>query len=125
MRPDIPNGFNRWCLEVFLQSAPVSWVDIVHGGSSFDAQGLSLSNDLRQIAPKPYYEYWVSLLPQTSLNVRVHNLFGDKKVTDLSAPKVTKTYPRQQQSYETKDPVDLSSFGETVRAPLGYIVMVR
>lgn len=88
-------------------------------------KGLSLSNDLRQIAPKPYYEYWVSLLPQTSLNVRVHNLFGEKKVTDLSAPTVTKTYPRQQQSYETKDPVDLSSFGETVRAPLGYIVMVR
>ena len=37
VRPDVPNGFNRWCLEVFLQSAP----------------GLSLSNDLRQIAPKP------------------------------------------------------------------------
>jgi hypothetical protein len=24
MRPDIPNGFNRWVLETFLQSAPVS-----------------------------------------------------------------------------------------------------
>jgi hypothetical protein len=24
LRPDVPNGFNRWVLEVFLQSAPVS-----------------------------------------------------------------------------------------------------
>ncbi|KAF2794142.1 DUF1446-domain-containing protein [Melanomma pulvis-pyrius CBS 109.77] len=109
VRPDIPDGFNRWCLETFLQSAP----------------GLSLSNDLRQIVPKPYYEYWVALLPQTELPLRVHNMFGDKKVTALEAPKVTKTYPRQQTSYETSSPVDLSTFGETVRAPLGYIVAGR
>jgi hypothetical protein len=24
LRPDVPNGFNRWVLETFLQSAPVS-----------------------------------------------------------------------------------------------------
>ncbi|KAF2246542.1 DUF1446-domain-containing protein [Trematosphaeria pertusa] len=109
VRPDVPNGFNRWCLEVFLQSAP----------------GLSLSNDLRQIVPKPYYEYWVTLFPQTELPLRVHTMWGDKKVTDLGAPKITKEYARQQQSYETASPIDLSSFGETVRAPLGYIVAGR
>ncbi|CAN9201902.1 unnamed protein product [Alternaria alternata] len=109
VRPDVPNGFNRWCLEVFLQSAP----------------GLSLSNDLRQIAPKPYYDYWVSLLPQDQLPLRVHAMYGDRTVTNLSPPKVTKEYPRQQASYETSSPVDLSSFGETVRAPLGYIVAGR
>lgn len=112
VRPDIPNGFNRWCLEVFLQSAP----------------GLSLSNDLRQIVPKPYYEYWVALLPQSELPLRVHCLWegkDGKKVRDLAPPEVTKTYPKQQQSYETSSPVDLSSFGETVRAPLGYIVAGR
>lgn len=109
LRPDVPNGFNRWCLEVFLQSAP----------------RLSLSNDLRQIVPKPYYEYWVSLMPQTGLNLRVHNLFGDKNILDLSAPKIAKEYPRQQQSYETASPAPLDSFGETVRAPLGYIVAGR
>lgn len=109
VRPDIPNGFNRWCLEVFLQSAP----------------GLSLSNDLRQIVPKPYYEYWVALLPQTELPLKVHSMWGKKSVRALGAPKITQTYPRQQQSYETASPVDLSSFGETVRAPLGYIVAGR
>lgn len=109
VRPDIPNGFNRWCLEVFLQCAP----------------GLSLTNDLRQVAPKPYYEYWVALLPQDQLPLRVHYLFGDKTVTSLSPPKITKEYPRQQASYETESPVDLATFGETVRAPLGYIVAGR
>lgn len=109
VRPDVPNGFNRWCLEVFLQSAP----------------GLSLSNDLRQIVPKPYYEYWVTLLPQTELPLRVHNMWGEKNVINLDAPKITKEYPRQQESYDPVSPADLSSFGETVRAPLGYIVAGR
>lgn len=109
VRPDVPNGFNRWCLETFLQSAP----------------GLSLSNDLRQVVPKPYYEYWVSLLPQDQLPLRVHSLWDQKKTTNLSPPKITKAYPRQQDSYETNSPVDLSTFGETVRAPLGYIVAGR
>jgi hypothetical protein len=84
-----------------------------------------LSNDLRQVVPKPFYEYWVSLLPQSELGVKVHNLFGDNNVRELPAPAITKTYPKQQQSYETKNPVSLETFGETVRAPLGYIVAGR
>ena len=109
LRTDVPGGFNRWVLEVFLQSAP----------------GASLSNDLRQVSPKPYYEYWVSLLPQSELRHRVHRLFGDRGVTDMPAPVLTRTYPRQQPTYETVDPAPLDGFGETVRAPLGYIVMAR
>jgi hypothetical protein len=48
-----------------------------------------------------------------------------KSLIDLSLPKITKEYPRQQSSYETASPVDLSLFGETVRPPLGYIVAGR
>ena len=109
VRPDVPNGFNRWCLEVFLQSAP----------------GLSLSNDLRQIVPKPYYEYWVALMPQTELPLRVHTTWGKRTSTALAAPTKTKEYPRQQESYDPVSPADLASFGETVSAPLGYIVAGR
>ncbi|KAI0132042.1 hypothetical protein BJ170DRAFT_700187 [Xylariales sp. AK1849] len=109
LRPDIPNGFNRWLLEVFLQSAP----------------GASLSNDWRQTVPKPHYEYWVSLLPQTELDHRVHCLFGDKCIVEMDAPKITKTYPRQQPSYEASDPVDVFFFGKTVRAPLGFMTIDR
>jgi hypothetical protein len=88
-------------------------------------EGASLSNDLRQIAPKPFYEYWVSLLPQSELGVKVHNLFGKNNVRELATPAITKVYPKQQPSYETTNPVALESFGETVRAPLGYIVAGR
>lgn len=109
MRPDIPDGFNRWVLEAMLQSAP----------------GLSLSNDLRQVAPKPYYEYWVALLPQKELNHRVHCLFGEHEVVDMPVPTETRTYPRQQPSYETENPMALTSWGGTERAPLGYVALCR
>ena len=43
----------------------------------------------------------------------------------MGFPKNTKVYDRQQPSYETLHPVPLDSFGETIRAPLGYIVLGR
>jgi len=98
------------------------------------APGLSLSNDLRQVVPKPYYEYWVSLLPQSELTLRLHAMWnGGQKTTttttttttELSPPSLTREYPRQQPSYETEAPVSLDVFGATVRAPLGYIVAGR
>lgn len=75
--------------------------------------------------PKPFYEYWVSLMPQSELGVKVHKMFGTQDTRELPAPAVTKEYPKQQQSYETSDSVPLESFGETLRAPLGYIVAGR
>lgn len=80
---------------------------------------------MRQAEGKPYYEYWVALMPQSDLKQRVHLLYDDHRRIDIPPPKITQEYPRQQPSYETKDPVDLSTFGETVRAPLGYIVLGR
>lgn len=80
---------------------------------------------MRQAEGKPYYEYWVALMPQSDLNQRVHLLYDDYRSIEIPPPKITQEYPRQQASYETKDPVDLSTFGETVRAPLGYIVLGR
>ena len=77
------------------------------------------------MVPKPFYEYWVSLMPQSELGVKVHNMFDSQGTRELPAPAVTKEYPRQQESYETRDPVPLELFGETVRAPLGYIVAGR
>ena len=64
-------------------------------------------------------------MPQSELGVKVHKMFGSQDTRELPAPVVTQEYPRQQQSYETSDPVPLESFGETVRAPLGYIVAGR
>jgi hypothetical protein len=93
--------------------------------------GASLGNDMRQAEGKPFYEYWPALLPQTYVNHRAHLLFepeaGGKKVIDIPAPTETEKHKRQQPSYETSNPVDLSTkpFGETVLAPLGSIVLGR
>lgn len=80
---------------------------------------------MRQAEGKPYYEYWVALMSQSDLKQRVHLLYGDNRSIHIPPPKITQEYPRQQTSYETQNPVDLSTFGETVRAPLGYIVLGR
>ncbi|KAL4919158.1 hypothetical protein BDW62DRAFT_217046 [Aspergillus aurantiobrunneus] len=109
LRMSNPDGFFRRSMVTFLEGVP----------------GASLGNDMRQAEGKPYYRYWPALLPQTALHQRVHLLYDKHQITDIPAPRVTREYPRQQPSYETTNPVDLSTFGETVRAPLGYIVLGR
>ncbi|KAL4812518.1 hypothetical protein BDW67DRAFT_178657 [Aspergillus spinulosporus] len=109
LRMSNPDGFFRRSMVTFLEGVP----------------GASLGNDMRQAEGKPYYRYWPALMPQTALRQRVHLLYDNYGIIDIPPPKITREYPRQQKSYETKDPVDLSTFGETVRAPLGYIVLGR
>lgn len=113
-----PKGFFRVSMVNFLMSCP----------------GASLGNDVRQAEGKPYYEYHPSLLPQSSVQQRVHCIwegkedegFKDgKKVIDMPLAPEFKEYDRQQPSYETTNPVDLSAFGPTVRLPLGSIVLGR
>lgn len=68
---------------------------------------------------------WYSGTSQSAINHQVHLLYDDEKITNMGCPTKTQTYPKQQPSSETKDPLDLSFFGETVRAPLGYVVLGR
>ncbi|KAK5166613.1 uncharacterized protein LTR77_008156 [Saxophila tyrrhenica] len=103
-----PEGFFRISMVNFLMSCP----------------GASLGNDMRQAEGKPFYEYWPALLPQSEVQHRVHMLWsGD--VIDMPAPTNTSKHKRQQPSYETEGAVDLSKYGETVRAPLGKVVLGR
>ena len=104
-----PEGFFRISMVMFLQSCP----------------GASLGNDVRQAEGKPYYEYHPTLIPQSAMKQRVHMLWDSKETIDMPLAPEFQTYDRQQPSYETKDPVDLNSFGETVRLPLGKIVLGR
>lgn len=101
-------SFTRWCMENFLQSAP----------------GASVAPDLRQASPKTIYEYWPALMPQSVVKHRAI-LEWSGEVIDIPAPKATKTYDRQQPSYETSPAVDLSTFGLTTRGPLGWVVLGR
>jgi hypothetical protein len=70
-----------------------------------------------------FYRYWVSLFPQDLADHKLHTFDG--KEIKIPPPKVTKTYPRQQSSYESTSPLAADTFGETIRAPLGYVVHGR
>jgi hypothetical protein len=109
LKMENPCGLFRLCMVTFLEGVP-------------DA---SLGNDMRQAEGKPYYECWVALLPQSEVKHRVHCLFGNNETVDMGYPKKTQVFERQQPSYETSNPVSLDTFGETVRAPFGYIALGR
>jgi len=105
-------GFNRWCMENFLQSCP----------------GASIENDYRQSAGKQFFEYWAALIPQSEIAHNVELLWLEKSIPIPPSSHLKdygKTYDTRQWSYETRDPVDLSSFGPTTRGPLGWVVLGR
>ncbi|KAK0386769.1 hypothetical protein NLU13_6605 [Sarocladium strictum] len=103
-----PESFTRWCMQNFLQSAP----------------GASVVPDCRQAAARPFNEYWPTILPQSVLK---HQAVLGWSGETIPVPPPTKTEPfvRVQRSYDTTDPVDLSTFGPTTRGPLGWVVMGR
>jgi hypothetical protein len=73
--------------------------------------------------PRPWYEYWVALLDQSEIKHVVH--LHDGTSVDIPPPQWTQTFPLQQPSYNPCNASDLSTFGETVDCPLGYIVHAR
>lgn len=79
--------------------------------------------DWRQALPKPIYEYYVTLLPQTDVEHRVH--LWDGRSFEIPPPQETKTYPAQQPSQPVTDGVQNADWGKSVRGPLGWIVHAR
>jgi len=104
---DVP-GFNRWCLENFLQSCP----------------GATIENDIQQSAGKEYFEYWVALLPQNAVSHKVNLLWNSEQV-EIPVPRCASEYDVRQWSYETESPRPLDSFGPTPRGPPGWVVLGR
>ncbi|KAJ5670869.1 uncharacterized protein N7477_006232 [Penicillium maclennaniae] len=105
-------GFQRWCLENFLQSAP----------------GASIENDLRQCTGKEFFEYWVALIPQSEITHMVNLSWSGHSIPVPPATNLQDyggTYATRQWSYETKEPVDMTSFGPTTSGPLGWIALGR
>lgn len=101
-------NFLRPCTDSIMQSYP----------------GATFAVDTRQALPKPYYEYWVTVLPQSQVKHACNVPHKDLQIP-IPAPTETVDFVYEQESYETKSPVDLSEFGPTVRAPLGHIVHAR
>jgi len=101
-------GFNRWCLENFLQSCP----------------GATIENDIRQSAGKEFFEYWAALIPQKEVSHQV-KLLWEEKTIEVKPSESMELYSTRQWSYETKEPVKLESFGPTTRGPMGWRVLGR
>ncbi|KAI9732113.1 MAG: hypothetical protein M1834_004209 [Cirrosporium novae-zelandiae] len=86
--------------------------------------GATFHMDFRQGAPKPVFEYFVTLMPQTEVRHIVHT--HDHRNLKILPPSNTRVYERQQPSEEvTKEKINPKCFGDTVRGPLGWIVHAR
>ncbi|KAI6805232.1 DUF1446-domain-containing protein [Hortaea werneckii] len=94
--------------------------------------------DLRQAFPKPVFEYYVTLLPQTAIRHRVHlwqNINNDvdnagreaeeQRVREIAPPEQCKEFPAQQPSQAATTAPTRGNFGPTTRGPLGWIVHAR
>lgn len=86
--------------------------------------GATFAVDARQAVPKPYFEYFVSILPQSSVN-HVCYIPSKQLKIPIPAPSDTQDFLYEQTTYETSSPINLSSLGPTTKAPLGYVVHAR
>ena len=77
-------------------------------------QGATIENDIRQSAGKEFFDYWAALLPQKEVDHKV-KLLWDGQIMDIPPSPSMVLYEQRQWSYETKNPVDLSEFGPTIR----------
>ena len=101
-------SFARFCIENLLQSYP----------------GGTMAPDMRTAVGRPFFEYWVSLMPQSFVDETAH--LPDGTVKHIPPPSKTMEFAREQPTQsETTNPVDLASFGPTTRGPLGWVVMGR
>jgi hypothetical protein len=79
--------------------------------------------DFRQGIPKPFFEYFVTLLPQSDVNHTVH--LHDGRKLAIAPPTVTKKWPSQQPSQDSTAERTEIDVGETIRGPLGWLVHGR
>ncbi|KAI9930605.1 hypothetical protein ASPWEDRAFT_27121 [Aspergillus wentii DTO 134E9] len=105
-----PNNFLRHISDNIMQGYP----------------GATFNLDLRTGFPKPVYEYYVSLLPQTDIK-HVAHLPWKNQTIDVPAPPITQNFPPRQPSQPiTASPSNpTTDFGPTTRGPLGWIVHAR
>lgn len=82
--------------------------------------GLHLAMDWRTTEPKLFVKYFPALIDQRNLGLGVH-FIGSSSSQILRVPPLTKVGDkfRGQESYETRNPINLSKSGPTVRGPLG------
>lgn len=90
--------------------------------------GMHLSNDYRTAMPKPFLGFYPAVISQSELEESI-NIIDRKDGSNVQRsvvgpPKTTEAIGKRE-DYETASAVDLSSFGETVMAPLGDVALAR
>lgn len=83
-------------------------------------RGYHMNLDFRTMDPKPFMEIFPATIPVTHIDHEVS--ISNKAIIKIAPPSNTAIYPTLRPSYETSNPIDLSTFGPTEKAPLGSIV---
>lgn len=136
------------CLRIFVQArtaedlAPAKFLRPITDNIMQCYPGGTYHLDMRQGLPKPYYEYFSTLVPQMDVKHAVH--FGRQdpatiietiqekltdrerplKRTEIPLPPTTQTFPNWQPSKPSTS-IPAGDFGPTQRLPLGSIVYAR
>lgn len=89
--------------------------------------GATFHLDFRQGLPKPFFEYYVTLLPQDSMTHAVHFPHGHTTVIPPPEKAASRVYDARQPSQpSTQIQLDITqAFGPTRRLPLGTVVDAR
>lgn len=87
--------------------------------------GFHSTADHRTAIPKPYISYYPAIYPQSSLKTSINLLGGSGTTSIRTTPPARTEALEKRQSYDTSNAVDLKSFGPTVRARLGDVVLAR
>ncbi|KAK5551603.1 hypothetical protein LTR46_010420 [Exophiala xenobiotica] len=103
-----PAKFLKPCLYIVMSAYP---------GATFGMEN-------RPGLPKPYYEYFVTTVPQSLIKHVAHIPFANKSIA-IDTPTDTVDYVPEQEIEEAVNPRPLESFGPTVTLPLGTIVHAR
>lgn len=91
--------------------------------------GYHSSLDFRTVVPKPYLSYYPAIWPQDKLNTSINilesgSISKEVRTIKTAPPPMTQGLAKRE-SYETRNPVDLKSFGPTQPARLGDVVLAR
>ena len=89
--------------------------------------GLHWAQDLRTADPKSFYVYYPCIVSQDAIEEAVHILGPGGKVKQSIQCTRPPAYEaiEERESYDTRDPIPLDSFGPTVSMPLGNIALGR
>lgn len=93
--------------------------------------GFHSTSDHRTAIPKPYISYYPAIYPQSSLNTSINILQPESSPGGVKVNSIPTTPPprfeplSRRESYETHNPVQLSSLGPAIRARLGDVALAR